>query len=138
MGTAVEAGAAGEEAVAVADLDNILVGAACGHNGSGAALLPHVDVLLCIESDNALAGCAGSGLDADAVLEICSEQAVGICFTKVVFGQERKFSDIVDTLDVFGFYTLLIHQVSVIGNIVIDVFYLFDNLLILDFENFFP
>ena len=84
------------------------------------------------------AGTAGSGLDTDTVLEICSEQAVGICFSQVILGQERELADVIDTLDVFGLYTLLIHQIAVVGDIVIDVFYLLDNLLILDFENFFP
>ena len=138
MGAAVETGAAGEETVAVADLDNILIGAACGDDGSGAALFPHVDILLRVEGDDTFAGSAGSGLDADTILEICSEQAIRICFAQIVFGEEREFLNVIDTPDVFGLYTFLIHQVTVVGDIVVDIFNLFDNLLILDLENFFP
>ena len=135
MGTAVETGTAGEEAVAVRDLHDVFVSAACCYDRSCAALLPHVDVFLCIESDNALTGCAGSGLDADAVLEISAEKAVGIGFAEVVFAKERKLFDVVYALDVFRLNSFLVHQIAVVGDIVIDIFHLLDNLFILDLEN---
>ena len=67
VGTAVETCAAGEEAVAVADLNYIVRGCARCHQGSGAALVPHVDVILGVESDNPAARGAAGGLNADTV-----------------------------------------------------------------------
>ena len=138
MGAAIEAGTAGEEAIAVADLTDILIGAAGCHDRSGAAFFPHVNIFLCVEGNDALAGRAGGGLDADAVLEVGAQKSVGICFTQIVFGEERKLSDIIDTLDVLRLYTFLFHQIAVVGDVVIDVFDLFDDLFVLDFENLFP
>ena len=135
MRTAVEAGAAGEEAVAVRDLHNILVSAAGSDDRSGAAFLPDIDVFLCIKSNHTLSGGAGSGLDADAFLEVCAEKPVGICFTEVIFAQERELFDIINTLNVFRLYSFLVHQIAVVGDIVIDMFHLLDDLFVLDFEN---
>ena len=135
MGSAIEAGTAREEAIAVCDLHDVFVSAACCYDRSCAALLPHVDVFLGIESDNALSGRAGSGLDADALLEVCAEKAVGIGLAEVVFAKERELSDVVYALDVFGLYSFLVHQIAVVGDIVIDVFHLLDNLFVLDSEN---
>ena len=135
MGTAVEAGAAGEEAVAVCDLHDILVGTAGSDDRSSAAFLPDIDVFLCIKSYHALSGSAGSGLDADAFLEVCAEKTVGICFTEVIFAQERELLDIIDTLNVFRLYSFFVHQIAVVGDIVIDMFHLPDDLFVLNFEN---
>ena len=135
MGTAVEAGAAGEEAITVSDLHDVFVSAAGSYDRPCAALFPHIDILLCVESDYALSGRAGSGLDADAFLEVCAEKAVGIGFAEVVFTQERKLMDVVYTLDVFRLNSFFVHQIAVVGDIVIDIFDLLDDLFVLDSEN---
>ena len=68
VAAAVETGAAGEQAVAVAHLAHIFVSTAGGGDGAGAAVLPQVNVVLGVEGNHPLAGGAGGGLDADAVL----------------------------------------------------------------------
>ena len=57
MRAAVKSGATRKQAVAVANLNNILVGAAGGDNSSCGAVLPYVDIILCVEGYNALACC---------------------------------------------------------------------------------
>ena len=137
MGAAVEAGAAGEKTVAVSDLHDIFIGAARSDDRSGAALFPHIDVFLCVESDNALSGSTGCGLDADTVLEVSAQKAVGIRFAEVIFGQERKLVDVIDALNIFGFHAFLVHEIAVVGDIVIDIFDLLHNLFVLDLEDLF-
>ena len=46
LGAVVEAQAAGEQAVAIADVDEVLVSAAAAHNGAGGAAGPDVQVVL--------------------------------------------------------------------------------------------
>ena len=74
MRAAVEAGAAGKQAIAVSHLTNILVGAAYSSDGAGAAVVPQIHVVLGIESDYPLAGGAGGGLDADTFVERLCQQ----------------------------------------------------------------
>ena len=69
MAAAVESGAAGEQAVAVGYLADILIRAARCDDRTCAAILPQVDIVLGVEGDDALAGRAGGGLDAHAVLQ---------------------------------------------------------------------
>ena len=138
VGTAVETGAAGEEAVTVRDLNDIFVGSACSYDRPGAALFPHVDVFLGIECDNALAGGAGSGLDADAVLEVSPQKSIGIRYAQVFFAEERELFDVVYTLYVLGLYSLFVHEIPIVGDVVIDVLHLLNDLLVLDLKDFLP
>ena len=48
--------------------------------------------MLGIERDNTLAGGAGSGVDPDAVLQIRTQQAVGIRVAQVGLAEERQLS----------------------------------------------
>ena len=132
MGAAVQAGAASEQTVTVADLAHILICTAGGYDRPCAALLPHIDVLLCIEGDDTFSGGAGGGMDADTVFEVGSHKSVGVSLTQVVLGQERKLSDVVNTPDVFRTDSLFVHQIAVVGHVVIDIFDLFDDFFILD------
>ena len=43
--------------------------------------------------------------------------------------------DIINTLNVFRLYSFFVHQIAVVGDIVIDMFHLLDDLFVLDFEN---
>ena len=138
MGAAVETGTACEEAVAVCDLHDVFVGAACRNDRPGAALLPHVDVLLGIEGDDTLAGGAGCRLDADAVLEVSPQKPIGICYAQVFFAEERELFDIIYALYVLGLYSLFVHEIAVVGDVVIDVPHLLYDLLVLDRKDFLP
>ena len=95
VGAAVEAGAAGEQAVAVAHLAHVLIGAPGGHDGPGAAVLPQVDVVLGVEGHHPLAGGARGRLDAHAVLQRPGQQAVGVGLPQVVLGDEGQLVEVV-------------------------------------------
>ncbi len=135
MGAAVQAGAAGEQTVSVGNLADILFGAAGCHDRSGAALFPQIDIMLCVESDDALSGGTGGGLDPDAVLQGLAHQAVGIGFSQIALGQERKLVKVINGLDVFRRHAFLFHFPAIIRDIVPDMLYLLDELLVLYLNN---
>ena len=137
MGAAVESGAAGKESVAIANLHNILLGAACRHDRACGAFFPKVNVMLCVESDNALACCAGGRLDSDAVFEVCAEKSIGICLAQIRLGEEGQLVNILHTLDVLGFYAFFVHQVAVIFDVFINVLDLLDDFFILNCQYLF-
>ena len=131
LAAAVEAEAAGEQAVAISHLAHVLFRAAGGGDGSCAAVLPEVNVLFGVERDNALAGRAGGGVDADTVLQRHCKQAVGICVAQVGFAEERELVKIVPAFDIVGREARRFHFRAVIGDIVPDVAHLPDEPLIL-------
>ena len=80
MAAPIQTRTAGEQTVAIADMAHVLVGAAGRHDGPGAAIFPQIQVMLGIEGHHPLAGGAGGGLDAHAVLQGPGGEAVGIGF----------------------------------------------------------
>ena len=137
MAAAVETGAAGEQAVAVGNLADVLICAAGCDDGAGAAVFPQVDIVLRVEGDDALARRAGGGLNAHAFFLRFAHQAVGIGEAKVVLGEERQLVQIGGTLDVLGRNALFFHLLAVIGYIVPYMLHLLDQALILQrFELF--
>ena len=121
---AVEPGAAREQAVAVAHLHDVLVGAARGDDGARTAFLPDVEVFLRVEGDDSLARRARSRLDADAALQRGRKKAVGVRFAQVVLREEGEQADIVEALDVLGRDALFFHLFAVVGHVVVDVLHL--------------
>ena len=118
VGAAVQARAAGEQAVTVGDLADVFIGAAGCRDGAGTALFPEVDVVERIESDDALAGGAGGGLDADTVLQRDRQQAVGISLPEISFGEEGELFQIIHRLDIVRGDALFFHLFPVVGDIV--------------------
>ena len=113
--------AAGEQAVTVGDLYDIAFIAARGDDSSGTAVLPHINVVLGVESDDAFAGRTGGGVDSDAVFQVGRKHSVGICFSQIVFAQERQLADIFQTSDILRLYAFFVHQVAIVLYILIDV-----------------
>ena len=121
VAAAVETGAAGKETVAVRDLADALIAAAGSNDRAGTAVFPQIDIGLRIKSYNTLAGGTAGGLDANAILEGCAHQAVGIGFAKVSLAQKRQLVQIFGTLDIIGRQALLFHLLTVIGYVFPDM-----------------
>ena len=117
-------GAAGEQAVAVRDVDHIVLGAAGSHDGPSTAVLPQVDVVLGIEGHHPPAGGAGGGLDAHALAQRRAQQTVGIGFPQITFADKRQFMQIFHTVDVARGDPFLLHLGAVVGDVVVDVVHL--------------
>ena len=126
-----QARAAGEEAVAIGDVDHIVLGAAGGHDGAGAAVLPQVYVVLGVEGHHAAAGGAGGGVDADTLGQGLGQQAVGIALPQVGLGDKGQLMQVLDAVDVVGGHALLVHLGAVIGDVIVDVADLLDQALAL-------
>jgi len=118
---AVEPRAAGEEAVTVRDVHDVVLGAAYRGDRARAAVVPGVDVMLCIEGDDALAGRSARGLDAHALGERFAEQAVWVGLAQVVFADEWQFVEVVQTFDVLGLHSVFVHFSAVVGRVLIGV-----------------
>ena len=86
--------AAREEAVAVADLDDVVFRRAAADEGAGHGLRPDFDVLFRVADDGRLAGCSAGGMDSDDVLLRDGEEAEGIVVAKVGLDGCRKLCEI--------------------------------------------
>ena len=137
MRTAVETGTAREQTVAVRNLTNIFVGAARRHDRPRRAIIPHVDVLLSVEGDDALAGGARRRLNAHAILQRNRQQSVRICRLEIGFRQERQFVQIVDRFNIIGSDARILHFLSIVFNVIPNVFYLTEEFFVLYRANFF-
>ena len=137
MGAAVKSGAACEETVAVGNLANVFIGAACGSDGAGAAIFPKVDILLRVESNNSASCGSGRGLNADAVLKGLCKKSVGVGVAEVRFGEEGELVKIVDALNIFRLNALFVHKVAVVGNVFVNVVNLTDELFGLKLSHLF-
>ena len=131
MAAAMEAHTAGEQAVAVSHVKNIFLGAAGGHDGTGAAIFPQIDIMLGIESHDTLAGGAGSGVNPDTLILGNAHKAVGISITQVCLGQERQLVQVIDGLDIVQGDALVFHLLAVVGHIVPHVLDLLHEPLVL-------
>ena len=131
MAAAVQTRAAGKQAVAVADVANVILCAARCNDGARAAVLPQINVVLRIERDDTPARGAGGGLDADAVGKRSCKKSVRIGFAQVVFCEERQLVQILQTSDIRGRQSFLLHFFAVVGDIVPDVFHLLQQALVL-------
>ncbi|MPM41582.1 hypothetical protein SDC9_88237 [bioreactor metagenome] len=87
---AVHAKPAGEQPVAIGNVDDVLRAAARGINGTRAAVRPDVEVVLCVTHHNLLAGRAGGSVQADDVLHRNGEHAVRIGVPQVLLVGERE------------------------------------------------
>ena len=131
LAAAVEAEAAGEQAVAVGDLADVFRSCARGRQRSCAAVVPEVDILLGVEGDDALAGRAGGGVDADTFFQRLRKQTEGVCIPQIRLAQKRELIQIVAAVDILRRDALFLHLRAVVGDLVPDVPDLTDQTLIL-------
>ena len=130
-----QAGTAGEQTIAIGDMDHILCGAASGHNGPGAAILPEVHIVLGIERHHAPACGPGGGLDTDAVLQRSGQKAIRIGVPQVALGEKGKLMEVLDAVDILRGDPLFLHLSAVIRDVVIDMANLLDQAFTLQFAN---
>ena len=114
-----EAQAAGEQAIAIAHMDKVLMGAAGAHNGTGSAAGPDVQVVLGIGHHRLLASGAGGSMDPGQVVPGDGNQAKGVGIPQVLLGGEGQLGQIVDGLDVLGLEADLVEPLFVQGHIFI-------------------
>ena len=96
----VRAETAGEQAVTIGNMDNILSGCAAGRHGAGHHFAPEFQVVSGIAKHLLLACRAGGRLDTNDVAHRHSKETVGIVLSQLIFIGERQFGNIVDGLDI--------------------------------------
>jgi hypothetical protein len=115
----VRAQPAGEEAVAVCDLDDVVLARAGGGHRAGHALGPDLDVALGVPGHDGHAGGAGRALDAHDVFQRLRKEAVGELVAEVGLIGEGEELQIVDGPDVARLDALIDHALAVHGHVVV-------------------
>jgi len=126
LGAVLETEAAGEQAVAVGNMDGVGFGAARGGDSPRGTLAPAFDIPRGVADHRLLAGRAGGCVDSHEFFFRHGEQAKRIVVAKVLFDGERKFADIVDGTDILRFDAGLVEFLFIERYIVIAVIYHFD------------
>ena len=67
-------------------------------------------------------------MDTDTFRQGRCQKTVGIGIPQVSFAEEGQLVQVVDSLDILGLYTLLIHEVPVVGDIFVNMLNLLDQL----------
>ena len=94
--------AAGEQAIAVADVDHVILATVCVLDAAREALAPDVEVVLGVAAHRRHAGGAGGHVDLLHLGERCGKHPVGVVVAQVLLGDERRLLQVVEALDGVG------------------------------------
>ena len=131
MGTAVQTRATGKQTIAIADMADIILGAACRYDGTCTAIFPQIQVMLGVKCNHTTTGGATGGLNADTIGQRLCQQAIGILILQVILGDKGQLVQILHTMDILRLYACCIHFIAVKFYIVIYILYLLDQTLAL-------
>jgi len=87
---------AGEQAVAVSVVNDVVLGEARGHKTAPHELRPGVDVALRVADHGGCAGCAGRGVQAHDIAHRRGKKPEGIIVPQILLGGERKTLQIIE------------------------------------------
>ena len=113
--------AAGEQAVAVGDMDDIAGLRAGGAHGARHHGRPGIEVVVGVADNGGLAGGAGGGVDAAYLLAGYGKHAEGIMIAQVGLEREGKLRQILQAFQIAGMDALFIEALPVEGHVVIGV-----------------
>ena len=116
----VDAEAAGEQAVAVGDLDQRLLGGAGGGQGAGHDFRPDAEVAVGIADDGMFAGRAAGGVQADDFRQRHGEQTVRIVVAHILLRDEGQLAEVVHRADLFRQQAGFLHLFPVKGNLPVN------------------
>ena len=110
---------AGKQAVAVANLDDVVPSAPGRRQGPGHQLGPYVHVVFGVSHHNGLAGGAGRALNPHDFRFGGGEQTVGEIVPQVGLLREGQQHNVVGRTNVLGLYALCVHPGPVNGHVVV-------------------
>ena len=119
-----DAEAAGEQAVAVGDLNQGLFGGAGGGQGAGHDFRPDAEVAVGITDDRVFAGRAAGRVQADDFRQRYGEQPVRVVVAHVLLGDERQFADVINRADLFRQQSGFLHLFPIKGNLPVNAAHL--------------
>ena len=115
FGAVMRAQAAGEQAVAVADLDDVAAPQAAGRERPGQRGGPAVDVAPGVADDRRLARRARRYVVPHDLVQRRGEHLRGIVVAQVLLEGERQFGHVVQALDLLGLHAGLVEPLPVEG-----------------------
>ena len=128
---------AGKQSITISNVNNIFVCCSGSSQCARTAILPKINIMLCIESNDTLTRGSRCGMNTNAFGKGLAAKSVRISDTEVVLGQKRKLVKICRGFDVIGCQTFFFHLLTVVGNVVPNVLYLRNKSFILPCKNLF-
>ena len=111
--------AAGEEAVAVRHVHEILRGDAARHEAAAAHPRPVLQVALRVAAHNSLARGAARSVQARDVFTRHGHEAQGITVAQILLGGKGQAADVIETPDIRGFDAEFVEALMIEGDIVV-------------------
>ena len=105
-----------EEPIAVGDLNDIVLTAACRCQRTGDHFRPDLNVVCGIAGNDRLTGCAGGTLNTDDILFVSREETEGEFVAQVGLVGEGQLGNVGEGLDILGLDTECVHALTVQGN----------------------
>jgi hypothetical protein len=120
LGPLLEAEAACEEVIIEGNLDDIVLGDACGGEKPCSAFGPVAEVVAREADDDGLARCAGGRVDAHDIAQGDSEHVVGVAFLQVFLCRERQLAQCVHVFDIFEIDAVGVEGLLVESDVAVD------------------
>ena len=130
--------AAGEQAVAIGNLHNVIGGGSGRGQRAGGAFGPHFNIALGVPDHGGLAGGSAGGVDALDHFHRDGEQPVRVVVPHVLLQGEGKEFQIVQRLNVGRLDALFVETAAIEGNIGVNATAQVLKAIQLDFPNLFP
>ena len=121
LGAVMRAEAAGEQAVAIGDVDLHARPAAAGADAARADVGPGADVVTGVADDGRLAGRARRGVQANDLLTRHRKHAERIICAQIGLGGEREFRKVGKLLQVAGINARLLEGAAIMRHVVVGV-----------------
>ena len=113
MSTAMYTSTAGKQTIAVCNVADILIRAACCYNRARTALFPQINIMLGVERNHASASRAAGGVHPHAILERLCQQTIRILFLQIVLCDKRQQMQIFNAVNIFRLNACFVHLVAI-------------------------
>src|SRR5574344_1728990 len=125
-----------KKSVAVCNLDYVFVCKACVCHCTSNTFCPHAQVMSCVAYYSCFSCCAARSMDSYYFRHWASKKSERICVAQIVFFCIRKKMHIINTMNIFWLYSLLLHSFSVERDIVVNIVHNFYKTNILQVAKF--
>ena len=114
--------AAGEQAVAVGNVDFVLRRAARRAQGAGDDVGPGINIVLRVAHHRRLAGGSRRGVDAHNLLHRHRKGIEGVVIAQILLGGAREFAQVAQLMEIVRMHSGRVKLAAVHRNVVVSVF----------------